>query len=218
MTTAEQQQAVEQQALTVIERARALAVTTGPQYEEAGSFLTQIVKPMMREIDATFDPIVKSAHEAHKVAVAAKKKIADPVIAAEATVKKAMSAYSFQQEQERRRQEEELRRQAREQAELEAAARAEELAAQGRTAEGLALLEQPVYVAPVVLPPATPKAQGISTRDNWKFRVVDAKAIRPEYLIPNETLIGQVVRSMKGAAAQVVGGIEVYNEPTVSAR
>ena len=55
-------------------------------------------------------------------------------------------------------------------------------------------------------------------RDNWKFRIVDASKVDRRFLIPDEKAIGQIVRSMKGVAATIVGGIEVYNEPTPAIR
>ena len=37
-------------------------------------------------------------------------------------------------------------------------------------------------------------------------------------MIPDEKKIGQVVRAMEGRAADMVGGIEVYSEESVSVR
>lgn len=213
---------VAQEATDLVAVARALTVQNDDDYRLAASFLTEKVKPLLRQIDDTFDPIVTAAHRAHKTALEAKKKVADPVLAAERTVKGALSTYTQRQEQERRRLEEQIRKAEQERAEREALERAAELERQGHHEEAEAMTDQliaaPPPAPPVVLPPATPKVAGVSTRENWQYRIVDASKIRPEFMTPDLQKIGGVVRSMKGAAAQVVGGIEVYNQPTVSAR
>src|SRR5690348_1541007 len=56
---------VTQQALTWPDRARALKVSTSESYIEAGELLKGI-KALRKEVDATFDPIIGKAHEAHK--------------------------------------------------------------------------------------------------------------------------------------------------------
>jgi hypothetical protein len=55
-----------------------------------------------------------------------------------------------------------------------------------------------------------------NVRKNWKFKIVDAAKIRPEYLVPDEVMIGKQVRMMGERAAAFVGGIEVWSEDTVA--
>jgi len=61
-----------------------------------------------------------------------------------------------------------------------------------------------------------PKAQGISTRESWKFRVTDASAVPREYLCVDEKKIAAVVKLSKGDTQ--IPGIEVYREDTVVVR
>lgn len=58
-------------------RVGSVAVTSDKRQGELEAIRTDL-KAVMKEIDSTFDPIIKKAHETHKEAVAQKKRIADP--------------------------------------------------------------------------------------------------------------------------------------------
>jgi hypothetical protein len=123
----------------------------------------------------------------------------------------------YQAEQERIRQEEEARirrelAKQEEEARLQAAIEAEKA---GHKAEAEEILSEPVPVSPVILPKTTPKVEGISSREVWKFRIVDATKIPREYMVPDEVGIGSVVRSTKGKVQ--IPGVEIYKESVVSA-
>ena len=59
---------------------------------------------------------------------------------------------------------------------------------------------------------SAPKAAGISTRDVWKWKVVDAKLIPREFLAPDESKISAWVRNAKGSTE--IPGIEVFKTET----
>lgn len=61
-----------------------------------------------------------------------------------------------------------------------------------------------------------PKVKGVSTRKIWKFEIIDQGKIPREYLVPNTTAIGGVVRALK--INTNIPGIRVYSEDVVSAR
>ena len=69
-------QELESQALSVPERAKLIKITTAAEYIVAGELL-KTVKGLRAEIDATFDPIISKAHDAHKEALAQKRKVDD---------------------------------------------------------------------------------------------------------------------------------------------
>lgn len=78
-----------------------------------------------------------------------------------------------------------------------------------------ALREAATVQAPIAyVPRAT--AAGVSSRTNWKFRIVDASKIRRELLIPNEQLIGEIARGQKEKAKE--DGIEFYDEIKIGGR
>lgn len=204
---------VETKALSIVDQAKAVVVTDAKTYTAAG-MMWKAIKDMMKEVDDTFDGIIKKAHEAHKEAIAKKAKYYQPLDLASRQVKKLMSDYDLEQERIRRaeeerlaaiaRAEEEARRKA-EQERLEAERKAEEdrllaeaVAAEARgdkeTADALtaaaeesneqikevaaAIAQEPIYVAPVVVPKTTPKmAGGPVYREVWAAEVVDIKAL-----------------------------------------
>jgi len=207
-------QEIQERALTVPEKARNVKIMDDKTYEAAGEILLQI-KDLRKQIDAAFDPIIKKAHEAHKEAVSQKKRADAPLVEAENILKPQIGAYLAEKERQRREEEERLREEARKQEEEERlrAAIAAEQAGQKEVAEEI--METPFVVAPVVVPKTTPKVAGISTRQNWKFRIVSEKLIPREYLAPDMVKIGGVVRALKDKAN--IPGVEVFPEDTIAA-
>ena len=92
-------------------------------------------------------------------------------------------------------------------------------AAKSRAAEAAAdLAEQAAMVesAPVVVEQAPAVAQGISTRKNWKFEVMDKTQLPAEYLIADEKMIGKMVRATQGKIT--ISGVRVYSEDIIASR
>ena len=58
---------------------------------------------------------------------------------------------------------------------------------------------------------AIPTLQGTMSRRNWKWRFLDESKIPREFLVPDETKIGQFVRNEK-RAGEVIPGVEAYSE------
>jgi len=200
-------QELESQALSVPERAKLMIITTAAEYVAAGELL-KAVKGLRAEIDSTFDPIISKAHEAHKEAIAQKKKVDAPLVEAEGILKPRIS--TFLREEERKRQEEEMRlqKEAEDRAKEEQLANAVILDDIGETAMANRILEEAVYVPPVVLPSAAPRVAGISMRETWSAQVVDlmrlVKAVAAgtapiQCLSADTVFLGQQARSMKGA-------------------
>lgn len=181
-----------------------------------------------KQIDEAFDPQIEAFHKGHKIAIEQKKKFRGPVDLAISRLK--LGASKFLQEQERVRREEERRQQeiVRARAEAEAKRLSEEqalndaleLEAAGDSKGAEAVLANPspveVYVPPIVVPRQVPRAEGISTRQNWKFRITNPSLVPREYLIVDEKAIGHVVRALKDKAK--IPGVEVYSEDSVAVR
>lgn len=182
----------------------AQSIKDAPSYEAAAKYL-QTIKAARKKVAEILDPFVQAAHGAWKKAVAERNKYDEPLDDAEAIVKPAMAKW-YGEEQERI---------AAEQRRLEAESRKREedrrladaiVADQNGDSEGAeSLLEQPINVAPVVLP-AAPKVSGISMRENWKFEVTNlmelAKAVVAgkvplAAISANENFLGQQARSLK---------------------
>lgn len=201
------------QTLDCTDRADAIKVSDSASYEAGGVFL-KTVKGILKQIAETFDGPIADAHQAHRAMIAAKKKHADPLTAAERTVKGKMvtwkRAEEARQAEERRKLEaEEHKRE--EERQLAEAVRLEE---QGRMTDAAEVLEKPIVTPPVVMPPAAPKVAGISTRRVWKFRIIDAALLPRDCLMPNEPAIRRMVQTMGGATK--IAGVEVYQEDVMA--
>jgi hypothetical protein len=168
---------VESKALTIVDQAKAITVTDADTYTIAGNMWKDL-GDMMDKIDETFNPLIEAAHRSHKAALAKKAEFYNPLKEARTNIKKLMSDYDQKQErlrqEEQRRLEVEARRQE-EERRLQDAILAEEL---GETEEASAILEEPVQVAPVIVPKATPKLPGGPVyREVWSAQVTDIKAL-----------------------------------------
>lgn len=206
---------VAEKALSIVDQAKAIEITDQETYTSAG-MLWKAIGEMIKEVKDTFDPICEAAHKAHKAATAKRSKYLDPLTASHKSVKGLMEAYDREQERirqaEQRRIEEEARKAEEERLLMEAIAAEEELKAQGLTAEEAkaeveAIISQPVYVPPPVVPKATPKLEGgpvFTTR--WSAECFDirllCKAIAegkasPECVTANMPTLNRMATSLK---------------------
>lgn len=201
---------VETKALSIVDQAKTVKVVDSETYTAAG-MMWKTIKDMMKEIDDTFDGIIKKAHEAHKEAIAKKAKYYQPLDLASRQVKKLMSDYDLEQERIRKAEEDRLREIARKEEEDRRLAEAILAEQSGQKEEAEAILETPVQAPPVVLAKTTPKLTGGPVyRTIWKFRIKNPALIPREYLVPDEVKIGGVVRALKGQTN--IPGVEIYEE------
>jgi hypothetical protein len=202
-------------ALSVPEQAHLItAITNNNDYVKAGNILLTI-KDIRKKIEATFKPI-KQKFDAAKKEVLDQEKAADrPLIEAENWIKPLISGYLIEQEKIRQAEERRLQEQARKEEEERRLLEAIEAEKNGQQDEAQAIIDAPVQAPPVVVPKAVPKVEGISMRENWRFRIVDEKKIPREFLRVDEVKIGAYVRAMKSAGN--IPGVEIYNEATIGA-
>lgn len=97
-------QRLEGEASVITECSEAMIIASQGDMEGATDRVRDI-KALMKEVKATFDPVVEAAYTTHKTAVAARNGCLAPLEAAEKTIKGKMGGY--QDECERKRQEEE---------------------------------------------------------------------------------------------------------------
>lgn len=216
--------ALERKALYWPNRAREMRIFDQATYELAADALRGI-KLLRDEIEQTFGPIVKKAHEAHKEAVAQRKKVEAPLEEAERIFKGNISGYLIEQERIRL----EAERKAREEAErlqaeaIEASIEAAEES--GASAEEIAaIIEQPM-VAPVVsVAPTVQPVSGISAAKTYRVEVVNlrelAKAVAtgavPEtYIAANLPALNGVARSTRGAIS--IPGVRIVEDSVIRA-
>lgn len=230
---------LQRDAQTWADRVRALAITNAEGCTQA-SFLLRSIKGVRSDIQRFFQPHIEAAQETKRKADQARKALVDeqdrmeaPLVAAEASVKRALLAYEQQQEDLRRAEEARLQREAQARAEalvLEAAAAMERDGhASGDDAlvqEAADLIAQPVEAPAVSVKSSVPKVQGVVYRDNWKAHPeIDVKKLAAaivagvapaSFLTPNMTAINQWARATQGT--QDCPGVRVFNDRQIAAR
>jgi hypothetical protein len=203
-------QDVTEKALTIPERVSVLQITSSETYTLAAQ-LWQDIRAMRKEVDAAFQPIRERAHAAWKETIAQHKKIDDPLAANERTVKQAMESYDAIQERKRREEEARLREIARKEEEERRLAEAVMAEQEGDQETAEVIMEEPVYVPPVVVPKSVPKvAGGPVFRTIWKARVINENMIPREYMAPDMVKLNKMASAMKGALK--IPGVEFYSE------
>lgn len=219
---------VETKAVTIVDQARAVKVIDKDSYLNAG-VLWKHIGDMITEVKATFDPICEAAHKAHKAATEKRAKYLDPLTAAQKSVKKLMSDYDAEQErirlEEQRRLEEQARKAEEERRLQEAIAAEEEAKRNGASKEEVSevvqqIIDEPVYVAPVVVPKSTPKMQGGPVyREVWAAEVTDIKALclavaqgkaSPEYISANMPVLNKMAVALKNTMN--IPGVKAYSK------
>jgi len=195
-------------------KAQRFIIDSNDAYEAAGDFLRGL-KTIQKEIDETFDGPIKAAFASHKSIVAAKKKHAEPLTEAESVLKSKMIVWSREQEKIRLAEQARADELARKHAEELRAAEVAALKAAGEKEQAIALQEKPVVAAPIVVPKATPKVDGIAVKKTWDFRVVDESKLPRKYLSVNAQAIRAEVKAMRGETS--IPGVEVFEVESISA-
>ena len=226
----ENPQELKQVALEFQQKVTALAINSAEHYVQAAEEL-KIVAQKRKQAQERIDRLKKPAYKAYREVLELEKDVMAPYDAAERHLKNGIAAYRAEEERRRRAEERRLQQDAQKRAEEEARKRTEEIAireaeiaeAQGDTITAEAILTSPrevipAFVSAVVLPKEVPQVESISAAKNWKFRIVDESLIPRAYLLINEAAIGQVVRSLKSKAPEVIPGIEVYSEDIIRVR
>ncbi len=214
--------------LLIPEQARMIMVRDAESMTRGNDFFL-VIRGLRKKIDDTFDPIITKAHEAHKEAIAQKKKIEEPLIIASNWLNVQMSIYKQEQDRIRREEEEKLRqiaikeemprRKAEEKRRMEEAAALEQAGAKEEAEQVMVEIiqetEAPIIVAPP--PPITPKVEtrGMATQTTWTFEIVNEGLIPRQYLTPDMVKIGGIVRALKDATN--IPGIKVISQTKMKA-
>jgi len=122
-----------------------------------------------------------------------------------AAAKRKLETYTYHQEQERRKAEAAARaEQARRQAELDAAAKANDIAP----------VKLPEMVAPKKKQPIRSSGGTASTRMKWTHEIEDPSKVPAEYLIPD----AKAIQSAVDAGIRDIAGVRIFEKPIVSFR
>ncbi len=215
------------QGMTVVEQAQAIRITCHDDFLKAAEHRKRILG-VKDAIEKFCEPVVTPAYKTWKAATAQRAMLLEYPEKALKIVSAEMGRWDMEQERQRRidqaeREAAEKRRQD-EAAIREAAAREDA----GDHRGAAQVIEQAaVAPAPVIEVPKQ-TAPGTSMRKNFKWRPKDEPSnpcptcgshqggTKRKYLIRDEVAIGKVVRAMGYEAAEIIGGIEVYEERIVS--
>lgn len=206
---------LKQEAVSVVARASGVTITSHEEYERTGAELVRVAC-LRKQIVDWFKDMKERAFQAHRAICKRETELLQYAVEAERIIKGAIGIYLAAEEKRRREEQARISAELKRQEEDRLMAEAETLAASGNTAEAEALLGTPVCAPVVEL--AAPHAAGVSTRRRWGYRVIDEKAIKREFLTPDEKKIRQTVTALGPDAAKLVGGIEVLEERTVAVR
>lgn len=220
-------QQVSKKSNELVTQAQAIEVRDAAAQAQAAELLLAVAA-MRKEIADTWKPMKDAAFKAHRTICSQETLLDAPLLEAEKLLKQRIGAFVSEQQRIAREAEEVERRRLREEADRVAAAESQRLAiedavaleADGRHEDAEAVLNNPIPVAPVCVAPAPvvpeiARTKGVSTREVWKFRIVDETKIPREYLEVNEMAIRAVVTRTNGKIK--IPGIETYPDTQVAA-
>lgn len=193
--------------LSVVDKARALTINTPEQASYVDEFCVWL-KDLEKRTTAKYADSKKKAHDAWKAVVAMESEDLDKVIEARKIAKSSLIAWDDKQKAIAEQNAAIARAKAKKDAEDAALLRAEIAEEYGDKAGAEAIINAPVVVEPVKV--AAPAKTATMFQTRWKFKIVDASKIPREYLVPDETKIGGVIRATKGAVT--IPGVEAFSE------
>lgn len=210
--------------VTNVERmANEIVIHSDEDLQKAVDFV-KTIKESASKVTEFFEPMKKSAYEAHKSVCNREKDMLKPLQAAEKEVKGKIGDWTREQDRIRREKEEEMRRQA----EAESARKLEEAAkleAEGKKEEAEAALQDAQYTEEaarnMTVASAIPKVNGLSTTKAWEITDVDAAKVPIEIngieIRPVDTgAVMKLIKMSKGKA--VIPGITYKETTQVSVR
>jgi hypothetical protein len=207
---------LEKQAISWPDRARAIVIVDQLTYDIAAELIRSIAGLEHQIIDH-HKPVKEAAWAAHKAAVAAEKRLLDPLTIAKGIIKSAIG--KWEQDQARIRAEaqriaDETARKIEEEARVNLAIQAEQMGAtEATTAE---IMAKPLPMAAPVVPPAFNRAAGVSARKVWKWKLANESLVPRFFMSIDESKINKVVASL-GPNANIPG-IEVFEQTNITVR
>lgn len=194
----------------VLEAALAILVRDESSYRDAIDLSSECIR-RAKYAEHEWEEPRKRADDLHKSITAKIKSVSGPLREAAKIVDE--KAYQWKRaEDERTRIEAEKKRQAeRKRIEDERLRQAEELAKAGAKDVADAIMAAPIEI-PFIAAQTVAKIEGVTYRENWQFEITDAAAIPRDYLCPDLSKIGKVVKALKGTAA--IPGVRVFDAGT----
>jgi hypothetical protein len=225
-TLTTQEETIKQEALTIVEQAKIIKITDQTSYDAACSLLLEQIKPFRKRWSDYWQTVKIPAYQAYRAILDKFNEGDGPLELAERQVKSEISKWDSEQErvrQELQRKAEEEARAREEEERLIAATLAEEAGAS--ETEVNAIVEAPMLAVAPPVAPTYQRASGVSTRENWKAKVIDIKKlclaigkgqIPSNYVLANESALN--ARAKADRATLNIPGVAAFNDPVVSGR
>lgn len=184
------------------------SVATAEQYTDAGEHLKH-VKGAKDRLEKLRKSMTSPLDQAKKAIMDFFRGPSDQLDQAESRIKRAMIA--FTDEQDRLRREEQARADEKARREKEALeARARKAEQSGKVEKAEELQQQAAAVVAPVVTREPPKVIGTSIREAWKFEITNEMDLPREFLVPDESKIRRIVQAMKGDTK--IPGVRVWAE------
>lgn len=212
--------AIESKAMHLPEKARLIVVDSNDGMTIADNTVKDL-DLMIKEVSDFFDPLVKKAHEAHKALTGKRGEVIKPLEDAKTYLVNQVKTYQRKLKEAAEAEARRLAEIARKEEEERRLAEAEQAMADGNEEEANAILEEPVYVAPVQVKPEMVKVDNRKYATRPKARVVNkldvikAVAVNPalqDLLDINITVANQKARAFGKELGRVIKGLEYYEE------
>ena len=206
-------EAQEQSAL-ILNNAKGMIIANQHDYEKSAEFL-KVIKEKYKQLESIRKNITAPLDQAKKAVMDLFRKPTACLEDAEKIVKKAMIIFFNDQEKIRRDQELKLQKEA-EKKRQEMLKKAEAAREKGKDIKADEYEEKANNTIAPTLAPRVEQVKGVAAKKIWKYRIIDINAIPREYMIPNDELIGQIVRASKGIIK--IDGVETYSDNIISAQ
>lgn len=191
----------------VTTKALTLKVISVETYQMAGEILL-LHKDMEKKIQEYFKPLKSKAHDSWKAICNAENQELGKLQPGVSHLSREMSDYNISQEKTRKAEEERLRLEALKREEEERLQAAIEAEREGNKEEAEAILTEPVYIPPPIVPKTVPKVSGLTQKETWDFEIIAEKLIPRKYMQPNLVAIRAAVTSLKGKTE--ISGVRVF--------
>jgi hypothetical protein len=197
-------------------QATGLVIRSNDDLEIAGMWLRDAVTLKAKATELVKDSKA-GAHKLHKDICAMEMKLQEVPLRIEAVLRPKVTLYRAEQAAISARKAEEERKKAQDLEEERRLAQAQAMEAAGQPEVAEAIIDAPMP-PPAPVAPATPKLEGVVTKKTLKFRVVNPDAVGRDYCEPSEKKIRDMVSAVGMKAAQMVGGIEVFEVESLAVK
>lgn len=194
----------------VLINAQAVIVKTPEQLQVAGDWRNRI-KAKLKQLDTERKELTRPLDDVKAKITDKYRPAIEKLDIAYKLFDRGITGYLEEQERIRREQQRKLEAEA-EKKRLEAEAKAKEWADKGNDKKAEEWLDKAENViAPVV--PEAPKAEGISTRKDWDFEIINPNEVPRDFCIPDEKAIRAFVKATKGT--KPIAGIKIFEKTIV---